>query len=154
MKKVVLLTLMCMMMWNVKSYAGKGLCCCCDVDEDASLNRVPLIPNLGVKYIAKYEDFKQHFTADGDCEMRTSMVGTIPIKEELRAGRGQKTLVLENLDIWLKRVGPDIDILIQSQRRTGTVIRKGSIIDCEASDVYGRGTIYHPDGRSAYVKKY
>lgn len=144
MKKVVMMTFMFMMMWNVKSYAGKGLCCCCDCDEEyASLNRAHLIEDFGTKWIVGFEDFKKYYTADGHCEMHRSRIGTIPIKEELRAGRGQKTLVYvyHNALNPLEK-GPNSYFYFR-----GSAIRKGSIID------YERAEIYHPDGRSPFVHK-
>ena len=115
MKKRVMMMMMLVVLWDVNLYAGRGgLCCCCDVDEDASLNRVPLIPKLGVKYIPSFEKFKKYYTVDGDCEIHTFRIGTIPIKEELRAGRGQKTLVYEYDDAFEK--GPKVTFILEEDR--------------------------------------
>jgi hypothetical protein len=151
MKKTMMMMLMLMMLCKVNSYAWKGIFCCCDCDEveGPSLNRAPLVPKLGSKYISSFEKFKEYYTADGDCEMRPPHAGSIiEIKEKLRAGRGQKIVVFEGLNIWQQRVRPDRYLYIQFIGERGTVIRKGSIIDCE------RGAIYHPDGRPSYLQKY
>ena len=131
------MALMLVVLWDVNLYAGRGgLCCCCDCDdEDASLNRAPLIPKLGTKWISDYEDFKRYFTADGDCEMRTSMYASIPIKEDVKAGRGSKSVLIEEIDFRRERVGSGIYIYIES----GTTIYKGSVIDYEKGGLYRPG---------------
>jgi hypothetical protein len=146
MKKTMMLMLMLMMLCKVNSYAGKGIFCCCDCDEveGPSVNRAPLVPNLGTKRIPTFEKFREYFTANGDCEMRTLRVGSIPIKEDLRAGRGQKTVVFGGLNNMHQRVMPDRYLHLQFIGERGTTIRKGSIIDC------GVGEIYHTDGGSPF----
>jgi hypothetical protein len=140
-----------MMLCKVNSYAGKGIFCCCDCDEveGPSVNRAPLVPKLGSKYISSFEKFRKYYTADGDCEMRSPYTSSIiEIKEELRAGRGQKMVVFEGSDITHQRVRSDKFLYLQfREERERMTIRKGSIIDCE------RGAIYHTDGMSPLMRQ-
>jgi hypothetical protein len=150
MKKVLVVLCMMILMISVKVYAGKGLFgCCCGGDDggggDSSVHD-SLVPDLGVEWTADFEELKKWYTVEGDCQMRTSMYGSIPIKEDLKAGRGQKTLVIEGFDIMLKRVRNDMYIHLQSKGEKGTIIQKGSIIDCEG------GEIRRPGGGSSSEK--
>jgi hypothetical protein len=98
------------------------------------------LTSLGVQYFPGYEAFKKYYTADGDCEMRTSRFGSIEIKEDLKAGRGQKTIVFEYYNPYkLLEKGPSVYCHVQLRGKKGEIIRKGSIIDCE------KARIRHPD---------
>jgi hypothetical protein len=152
MKKVLVVLCMMIMMISVKAYAGKGLFgCCCgggDVGGGGSLHG-SLVPNLGVEWTYNFEGFKKYYTADGDCEMRTDLCfrsKSIEVEEDLKAGRGQKVFVIVGEDWMHKRVKGDVSIHLQSQDEKGTIIQKGSIIDCEG------GEIRRPGGGSSSEK--
>jgi hypothetical protein len=142
MKKIVMMVLMLIMVSSVESYAGRGLfgCCCGGGDEDCF---EPLVTDLGIQWIHSFEGFKKWYTADGNCEMRVrSFYGSIEIEEDLKAGRGQKSLVIEGLDIMHKRVRGDV------YKYLGEIMEKGRIIDCENATIRkpnaGRGVpFYH-----------
>jgi hypothetical protein len=155
MKRIMMMVLMLVLMSSVESYAGRGLfgCCCGGGDEDGECSE-SLIPDLGIHWIGDFEDFKKYYTPDGDCEMRVCRdYASIEIKETLKAGRGQKTLLFEGYDndIMLKKVRGDVDTLIQLRGKKGTIMEKGRIIDCKNATIRrpnagtGRGVPFNPN---------
>jgi hypothetical protein len=152
-KKALVVMFMMIMMVSVKVHAGKGGlfgCCCGGDDGGGGGDSVysSLVPNLGTRWIVDFEDFKKWFTQDGDCEIRTSRYHrSTLIEEDLKAGRGSKTLVFDGLDFMHKRVRNDKYIYLQLEDGKGTVIQKGNIIDREEGEIRdpnkGRGVRFY-----------
>jgi hypothetical protein len=106
MKKILMLSFLFVMFFNLESYAGRGFfgCCCGDDDivESYDISNKPLItesvptgPIPSEVTVSNWPDFKRYIVADGDCNLRIPVGTFFDIEETIKSGRGHKSLTFE-----------------------------------------------------------
>ncbi|MDR2066510.1 MAG: hypothetical protein LBP57_01540 [Endomicrobium sp.] len=156
MKKVLMLSFLFVMFFNLESYAGRGFfgCCCCDDDivESYGISNKPLIaesvPTGSIPSevtVSKFDDFKKYYTADGECRIHIPPSCLFTIREPIRSGRGNKGVVFDRKS---GEEGKGV-YLTYSDNQVKVLIRQGSVVHNDGF----LGMIYHNDGTSPTVRE-